>query len=277
MKTAIALGTFDGLHKGHRAVLELPQDMKRIAVVFDKPPKSVISGSPMAIMSPEDKRRALTELGIDEVFFLSFDKVRDMSCEEFFEFIKKSFSPSLISCGFNYRFGKNALGNTELLRKLCSSNGIELKCTSPVTVDGFEISSTEIRRLLERGEIERANKLLYKSFSYTAEVVAGDKRGRTLGFPTVNQKYPDYLIPIKFGVYKSKLFFDNAEYDGITNIGIRPTWQTDYIICETYIKNFSGDLYGKSITVTPVSFVRGERKFSSPEELVKQIKADMNS
>lgn len=277
MKTAIALGTFDGVHKGHRAVLDLPCEMRKIAVIFALPPKAVLSGEPKAIMTNTDKCRVLNKIGIDEIFTLDFNKVRGMMPEDFLTFLNVKFSPSLISCGFNYRFGKNAAGNTDDLSNFCALNGIEFKCCKPVSVDGAAVSSTVIRRFLSGGDIERANRLLYEPFSFTAEVIVGDRRGRTLGFPTINQKYPKELIPIKFGVYKTKIRFDNMEYSGITNIGIRPTWQTDYIISETFIENFSGDLYGKEVTVVPVRFIRGEERFTSAEELVRQIKSDLNS
>lgn len=140
---------------------------------------------------------------------------------------------------------------------------------------GEPVSSTRIREYLKNGEIEAANALLTFPFSFTAEVISGDRRGRTIGFPTVNQKYPSELIPLKFGVYKSKIIADGAEYEGITNIGIRPTFKTDYIISETYIIGFSGNLYGKCITTVPTRFVRGEVKFSSVDELKKQIEADI--
>ena len=277
MKRAIALGTFDGVHKGHRAVLNLPDDMKKTAVVFPLPPKAVLSGEPRAIMTERDKFEALKKIGIDEIFPLDFDKVKDMPPEFFLEFLKEKFSPDLISCGFNYHFGKNAAGNTELLRDFCRCNGIELNCHGAVSENGEPVSSTRIREYLKKGEIERANKLLTFPFSFTAEVISGDRRGRTIGFPTVNQRYPSELIPLKFGVYKTKIVLDGAEYEGITNIGIRPTFKTDYIISETYIIGFSGDLYGKSVTIQPLEFVRGEVKFSSVEELKRQIEADINS
>ncbi len=275
MKRAIALGTFDGVHKGHRAVLNLPDDMKKTAVVFPLPPKAVLSGEPRAIMTERDKAQALKRVGIDEIFTLDFYKVKDMPPELFLGFLKDEFSPDLISCGFNYHFGKNAAGNTELLRDFCKCNGIELNCHGAVSENGEPVSSTRIREHLKKGEIERANKLLTFPFSFTAEVVSGDRRGRTIGFPTVNQKYPRELIPLKFGVYKSKILIDGKEYKGITNIGIRPTFKTDYIISETYIIDFSGDLYGKEITTVPTRFVRGEVKFSSAEELKNQIERDI--
>ena len=275
MKRAIALGTFDGLHKGHRAVLSLPEDSIKIAVVFPLPPKAVLSGEPCAIMTEREKAQALKKVGIDEIFTLDFNKVKDMPPEFFLEFLKEKFSPDLISCGFNYHFGKNAAGNTVMLSDFCNKNGIELNCHGAVYDGGEPVSSTRIRQYLKNGEIEKANGLLTFPFSFTAEVISGDRRGRTIGFPTVNQKYPMVLIPLKFGVYKSKILIDGKEYEGITNIGIRPTFKTDYIISETYIIDFSGDLYGKEITTVPTRFVRGEVEFSSVEELKNQIERDI--
>lgn len=275
MKRAIALGTFDGVHKGHRAVLTLPDEMQKTAVIFALPPKAVLSGQPRSIMTAEDKFAALKKIGIDEIFTLNFNKVKDMPPEDFLRFLKEKFSPDLISCGFNYHFGKNATGNTEILGDFCRENGIEFNCHGAVSEDGEPISSTRIREYLKNGDIESANKLLTFPFSFKAEVISGDRRGRTIGFPTANQKYPSELIPIKFGVYKSKIIVDGEEYNGITNIGIRPTFKTDYIISETYIIGFSGNLYGKEITTVPIRFVRGEVKFSSVEELKKQIETDI--
>lgn len=276
-KTALALGTFDGVHKGHRAVLEMPPEYKKTAVVFSLPPKAVLTGKQELIMTTEDKFRVIKSLGTDEIYPLDFNGVKDMTADDFLTFLKEKFSPSYISCGFNYRFGKNAKGDAALLKDFCLRNGIVLSCCAPVCEDGAPVSSTRIRRLLKDGEIQKANRLLTEPFSFTAEVIRGDRRGRTIGFPTVNQRYPDGLVRLKFGVYKSEIRLNGAVYGGITNIGIRPTWQTDYIISETYIIGFSGDLYGKRVTVEPLKFVRGEVRFSSVDELKRQIQNDIDS
>lgn len=275
MKRAIALGTFDGVHKGHRAVLSLPADTQKTAVVFAQPPKALLSGKPSSIMTAEEKCAALKKIGIDEVFTLDFNWIKDMPPADFLIFLKEKFAPDLISCGFNYHFGKNAAGNTDILRDFCRQNGIEFMCHDAVSVNGEPVSSTRIREHLKNGEIEAANALLTFPFSFTAEVISGDRRGRTIGFPTINQKYPSELIPLKFGVYRSKIIAYGSEYEGITNIGIRPTFKTDYIISETYIIGFSGNLYGKSVKIEPLKFVRGEIKFSSVDELKRQIAADI--
>ena len=275
MKTALCLGSFDGIHIGHRSVLSLPESYYKIAVTFRTPPKSHFSNEPSLIMSLEDKCSALGEIGIDEVVLLDFNDVKDMPYDEFLIDLKNKFNPSLISCGFNYRFGKNAEGDTEKLKAFCNKNNINFNCVDAVTSNGTAVSSTIIRKFLKNGDIEKATELLYKPFSFMAPVISGDKRGRSLGIPTINQKYPENLVKLKFGVYKTTAYFDGRLYDSVTYIGKRPTYQTDYVISETFIKDFSGDLYGKSIKITPIKFLREEIKFSSAQELQKQMKFDL--
>lgn len=275
MKTALCLGSFDGLHKGHRAVLSVPDDYYKVALTFKVPPKSVLNKENSLIMTPIDKCQSLKDFGIDKVEVLDFLKVKDMPYDEFLKFVKEKFKPSLISCGFNYRFGKGGLGNTDSLREFCKANNIVFNYVDAVNENDVTVSSTLIRNYLLGGEIEKANSLLLKPFSFTSLVIEGDKRGRTIGFPTVNQKYPNELVKLKFGVYKTKVLIDGKTYYGVTNIGKRPTFETDYVISETYIKNFSGDLYQKLITIIPQKFLREERKFSSLYELKEQIKSDL--
>ncbi len=275
MKTALCLGSFDGLHKGHRAVLSVPDDYYKVVLTFKVPPKSVLNKENSLIMTLENKCQSLKDFGIDKVEVLDFLKVKDMPYDEFLLFLKERFNPSLISCGFNYRFGKKGLGNADNLRKFCKENDIIFRLVDEVNENNVTISSTLIRSYLQNGEIERANALLLKPFSFTSPVIEGDKRGRTIGFPTVNQKYPTELVKLKFGVYKTEVLIDGDTYCGITNIGKRPTYEIDYIISETYIENFSGDLYGKELTIIPLKFLREEKKFSSLYELKEQIKSDL--
>lgn len=277
MKNALCLGSFDGIHSGHRSVLSVPKGYRKIAVTFKMPPKSVMSGNASLIMTLEDKCASLKEIGAEEIFLLDFNEVKDMSAFSFLEMLKEKYKPSLISCGFNYRFGKGGEGDTEFLSNYCRENKIEFLMSQPVKKDGEIVSSTMIRGLLKDGDIKKANEFLFKPFSFCSSVIEGDKRGRTMGFPTINQKYPQELVNIKFGVYKTKVLFENECYDGITNIGKRPTFETDYIISETYIKNFSGDLYGKNVRIIPLEFLREEKKFSSVEELKEQILIDIES
>ncbi|MBR4123051.1 MAG: riboflavin biosynthesis protein RibF [Clostridia bacterium] len=275
MKNALCLGSFDGIHNGHRNVLSVSPEYRRVVVTFKAPPKSVLSGEASMIMTLDQKCEALRRMGIKEIDVLDFLSVKDMSANEFLKMLLEKYNPGLISCGFNYRFGKGGEGDINLLKDFCDKNGINLRVCEPVKDNQTVISSTMVRGLLQNGEIEKANEFLYEPFSFITEVVEGDKRGRTIGFPTVNQKYPDQLVKLKFGVYKTKVEFDGESYIGITNIGIRPTFKSDYIISETYIKNFSGDLYGKILKITPIKYLREETKFSSLEELKRQIEIDL--
>ena len=276
MQTAIALGTFDGLHTGHRAVLDAILPYHSVAVSFRLPPKAVMSAKSELLMTPADKLKVLKEYGVKTVDLLDFEKTKDVEALDFLKQLKKRYSPSLISCGYNYRFGKNAEGNTTLLSNFCHDNNIEFHCADCVYDGDMPINSTSLRTLIKEGEIERANKQIYNGFGFSAPVLHGDARGRTIGFPTVNQKYPSDLVPLKFGVYTSKVIIDGEIYDGISNIGVRPTWQTDDIMSETFIKDFSGDLYDRVITLKPQSFIRPERIFGSLEELRQTIIEDIS-
>ena len=276
MKNAVALGTFDGVHIGHRDVLSLPDDTRKVAITFSVPPKAVLTNNCELIVSHERKCDILKRLGIDEILTLEFGEVRMTGAVEFLDFIREKYAPDIISCGFNYNFGKNGEGNTEILKEYCKKYGLTFKCSNPVKIGEEVVSSTYIRNLLKSGELQKANSLLTEPFSFEGKVIEGHKRGRTIGFPTVNQKYPENRVKLKFGVYKTKVKFGNEEYEGITDIGIRPTFHSDYVISETFIKNFSGNLYGEKIEIIPMEFLREEIKFSSLEELKEQINKDLN-
>lgn len=276
METAIVLGTFDGLHKGHRAVIDLARGYRIVAVTFDIPPKAHFDSDLKLLMLPSDKTAGLKQLGVSEICSLKFGEVKNISPEEFFDSLFKRFSPSLVACGFNYRFGKGAKGDTELLKTLCREKKIEFK--SAKSVGGkTPVSSSAIRALISDGKISAANEQIYGGFGFTATVHHGDARGKGLGFPTVNQVFPDELIVPKFGVYSSEIIIDGKSYKSITNLGVRPTYQTDFIGTETFIKDFSGDAYGKRATLKLKEFIRCEKKFSSREELEKTVKADIKA
>ncbi len=276
MKNAVILGTFDGLHLGHRAVIENAKEYNIIAVTFDMPPKMTFDSSVGILMSSEERYDSLKELGISEIKRLKFEEVCNIEPIDFLDMIFNEFSPSLFVCGFNYRFGKGASGNTETLKEYCQNKGIDLRVAESVKSDGITVSSTLIRDYILKGEIESANRLLYKPFGFEALVINGDKRGRTLGFPTINQAYPKHLQKVRFGVYSSLVFIEGKEYRAVSNIGVRPTFKTDCVISETYILDFSGNLYGKNIRLEPKRFLRDELEFASLEELKKAVLADIS-
>ncbi len=275
MKTAIVLGTFDGLHAGHRAVIEKAAGFFSIAVTFDIPPKSIITGEPQLLILPQDRTNRLKQLGINEVEMQNFKEVQNIGAKQYLEQIKQKYAPDRVICGFNYRFGKAAQGDTKLLQDFCKSNNIEFVCVSPVKKDGKVLSATNIRNLIREGNMAEAAPQIYGGFTFTAPVLHGDTRGRKLGFPTANQEYPIDLVRLKFGVYISRVTINGRQYKSITNIGVRPTYKTQVVGAETFIKDFSGNIYDKQITTELLYFVREEKKFSSIDELKNAILNDV--
>lgn len=275
MKTAIALGTFDGVHIGHRAVIKAASENENALVLaFSVPPKSFFVGEGIVLTDIQRKTELIKGLGIKKTKFLDFKEVKDISAQSFFESIVEKYDPKSIFCGENYTFGKDANGNVELLGILCKEKNIKLNVCPVIKYDGQAVSSSFIRELLKNGEIKRANELLSSEFSFCGEVIHGDKRGRTIGFPTINQEYPLSAAVLKRGVYRTCVLIDGKTYDSISNVGIRPTYATNTILCETFIKGFSADLYGKNIRVLFKDFIREEKKFSGLDELKEAIKED---
>lgn len=280
-KSVAVFGTFDGLHRGHRAVLNAAlafEAYSKVVITFDEPPKRRISNAyiPM-LMTLERKIETLRGLGFDTVEVLSFDEVKDMSAESFLDLMFERYNIKVAVCGFNYRFGKGAEGDAEFLTSYCHTKGAEAVICPPLSISGQEVSSTLIRELISNGNIGFANLLLGEPFSFKAPVEHGDERGRTLGFPTVNQKLEKELAVPKFGVYATAVTVDGKCHAGVTNIGIRPTYLLKKPQSETYISDFSGDLYGKEIEIKLLSFLRDEVQFESAEELKNAIAADEQS
>ena len=274
MKTAIAFGVFDGLHPGHRAVLDKTRGYNRIAVTFKNLPK--FGGTDRELlMTYKERENALLAIGIDKVEFLDLNKIGYMSPKDFLDYITNLFDVSLIACGENFRFGKFAAGDVSFLKEYCISKKIELSVCPPIKADGTVISSSFIRNLIKQGEIERANNYLYYPFYFVSVVSKGDQRGRVLGFPTLNQEIPNILVMPKSGVYKAFAVVNNKSYLAVTDIGTRPTYLIDHIAAETHILEFEGDLYGKEIKIILDKYLREERKFYSQQELINAINKDI--
>jgi len=269
-KYAIALGMFDGVHIGHKAVLEgaVKSPYRSVAVTFS----SIPGKAEGALMTPREREEKLRAIGVDEVLFLNFFEVKDLSPKAFLESLSEKYDIGKICCGFNYRFGKKAAGDTDFLRNWCNGTGIEFFEWPEVVSEGKTVSSTYIKALIAEGKTEKAAELLGEPFSFTAEVVKGDQRGRTWGLPTINQLYPEGKARPKNGVYQTVVEIRGKRYDGVTNIGLRPTFITDYISSETFILDYSDDCYGETVKTELYTFLREEKKFSSVDELIAAIK-----
>lgn len=280
-KAAIALGTFDGLHRGHRKILNAALNadgLMPVAVTFNEPPKCYTSKDPVPVlMSSERKIKLLKQMGFSEIISLEYKKVHDMTAKEFLDFLFSKYNVRLAVCGDNYRFGKGGAGNTEYLSDYCKEHNANAMVFPMEKSDGKIISSTFIRELIAEGKIKEANALLGQPFSFEAEVVHGAKRGRELGFPTINQTLERSSVTPKFGVYASRVTIDDKKLPSITNIGLRPTFQYDEPISETHILGFKGDLYGKKIEVELLGFLREEKKFKTADELKETISDDLKN
>lgn len=285
--SVVALGCFDGVHIGHRAVIEeavrVAKDRGLTSAVwtFSDPPKNFFSpGSVQVLTDKAEKCRRISELGVDVMFCVDFTaQIAALSPEDFFsEIVINTLNTKHIVCGFNYTFGAKSAGNTELLSALCKQHGIGLTTLDPVTSGGISVSSSLIRSLIASGDMEKAREYLGYPYTIISTVVDGQKLARRLGFPTVNLTPPKDTILPKNGVYVSKIDFEgnDRELFGITNIGMRPTVNAKAICAETHIFDFDGDLYGKELRVELLHFLRAERLFDSIEELREQVQLDIN-
>lgn len=276
--TAVALGCFDGIHLGHKKVIEStnlckPKQLNRcVFSFFDDIPYKLDA---RRIITFDDKCEILSDMGINHLIVPSFDMIREYSPEKFFkEILVDKLDARIISCGENYHFGKHAEGNSKMLKSLCAEHKIECMVVSPVVYENDIISSSKIRTALSSGNMSAAQNMLGRLFGYKFEVVNGRHLGRTLGTPTINQYFPDNFIIPRYGVYASVTQIGNKKYHSVTNIGIKPTVGSDKPLSETWIPDFEGDLYGKYVRVSLVKFMRDEHKFNSVEELKAAILQD---
>ena len=276
--TVVALGNFDGLHLGHRAVidqmLDAAGDAVPVVLKFREHPALSEGAKPFLLMSEEDCEKKLREHGI-LVLTYDYSAVCFLSPEEFVEqILQEELRAVTVSCGYNYRFGKDAAGDADTLRSLCEQRGIKVLISPEVRWQGESVCSTAIRKALLRGDMETANGMLGDPYSYDYTVVLGDQRGRLLGAPTINQFFPENLLIPRYGVYASIVQTQGKTYAAVTNIGLRPTIGHSKPRSETYIEGFRGDLYGKNPKVSLLKYMRPEIKFQSLEQLGAQIAAD---
>ena len=282
--SVVALGAFDGVHKGHAQVIKKARDIATAQGLpltvwsFAEPPRNFfVPRSVPLLTDKKEKISLMRKLGVDVFFCVPFDEnIANMSAEDFFyDLLLNKLHATHLVCGFNFTFGARGAGNIEILEKLCRSNGLELTVLPPVVSDSLTVSSSAIRDAIESGDVKLANSLLGRPYSITEKVVNGQHLARTLGFPTANQLYPENKAVLRYGVYSVRATVGRKKHLGISNVGIRPTVNGSLLCVETHILDFDGDLYGKSLTVEFIDFIRPEQKFPSIDALAEQIKRDL--
>ena len=282
-KTVIALGFFDGVHRGHGALLrkaaERAGEVNAAPAVFtfDRSPKEFVTGRPVLLINSNDDRRDIIRrvYGIQRVIFAPFDReMMTMPWQDFItELLVKQYGAVHLVAGHDYRFGHKNEGTVERLREKCRELGLGCDIIPKVELEGSTVSSTYIRTLLEQGDVERAALVLGHPHCLSQTVRHGQRLGRTIGIPTVNLAVPAHVLTPERGVYITRAFLpDGRSCPGVTNVGTRPTvTEGDTVSVETYLLGFDGDLYGQTVRLDFYKRLRGEVKFPSLEALRQEI------
>ena len=277
-KFICALGCFDGVHKGHRSLIETVVSCEDGLI-----PAVWTFSEPLSfpfIETVETRVKLCAALGVRFAFCEEFSQLKKMSPAEFVDRLA-GFNIAHIVCGQDFRFGNKREGDINILREECAKRGIALTVKEPVTTEiageTVQVSSTLIRKLIREGELEKANELLCRPFTLKGVVINGNKIGRTISVPTVNQSLPECRVAPRFGVYDSVFCIDGRKYPAVTNVGTRPTVNKNEnnITCETHIIHENLDLYGMVVEVEFHRYNRPEQKFSDLDDLKAQIARDI--
>jgi riboflavin kinase/FMN adenylyltransferase len=284
--TVLTLGVFDGLHLGHQQIMQTVVSRAKAvnavptAITFDPHPRSVLypENTPPLLQTLDQRLAAFEVLGIEQAIVIRFNK--DFAAQDAETFLRGIVHERLqareVYLGKGFAFGKNRGGNIELLRKLSVELGFFADEVAEVRLGGQRISSSIIRELLKTGKVNRARKMLGRPYGVEGQIVRGDQRGRTIGFPTANLKPRNRVVP-RYGVYATANLIEGVWRRSVTNVGIRPTFAGDgEPSIESYIFDFEGDLYGDVLRVRFLHRIRNERKFNGIEELKVQIAKDSN-
>ena len=271
------IGAFDGLHRGH---IELIKKTKEIdnnfqIVTFNEIPKIYFDNNLKPLLDKNNRNLIFNEYKPTNLIYLKFDEINEFSSDEFLKFLKINLNTNKIVVGKDFRFGKNRTGEVNNIINYFGENNVIL--LSDYLIENEKVSSTKIRKYLDNGNIKQANKFLGRKYELLGTVVEGLKMGSKLGFPTANIKLDHDLYLPKYGVYGITCIIDNKPYEGILNIGVTPTVShNNKIKIETHIFDFDKNIYGENLVIQINQFIRDEIKFSSPEELVKQINIDIS-
>ena len=284
----VTIGTFDGVHLGHQAIFNKMKSLAQsvggetVVVTFSPHPRQVLnidSSNLRFLCTPEEKLEKFEEFGIDNVVIINFTKEFSRTPSEVFikDYIIDHIHPSYIVVGYDHHFGKNRMGDFGLLNDLMKKYHFKVERVAAQDVEHIAISSTKIRNALAVGNVKSANRLLGYTYSVTAEVIVGNKIGRTMGFPTANLELAQEYMIIKGGVYACLVDYEGKTYKAMANIGHRPTIGDrgeNQPIIEVNLFGFDGDLYGKHIRIHFIDRIRDEEKFNGLEALKTQLEQD---
>ena len=271
--TAVAMGFFDGIHIGHRAVIEGAVRWARAhgaapaVFTFGLPTENKMKGK--RLLSTADKHALIESLGVEHYLCPEFEQIKGMSPEQFVLGIVRDCRARALFCGENFTFGAKAAGNPDLLKKLCAPLGVEVVVVPMAQFEEKPVSSTRIRTALEGGDIPAANAMLGMPYAIRFAVHHGAGLGRTLGVPTINQIYPAGFQMPRFGIYITRTKIGDKWYPSATGLGTRPTVNADEtkVTCETFIPDFSGDLYGTDPVVEFHAYLSPSKKFETLDQL----------
>ena len=285
-KTAVAIGKFDGLHIGHRRLLEeilayQKDGLAACVFTFDPPPSVLFgTGDGKELMTREEKRCFLKQIGVDILIeFPLTHQSAAMEAEVFIaQLLVKQMNARFIAAGSDLSFGAGGRGNAVLLQERAPQYDYLVKIIDKVWLDNIEISSTYVRKLVEKGKMQQAEKFLGMPYTIIGKVVHGNRIGRTVGMPTVNLLPPAGKMMPPCGVYFSSVLYNGKYYRGISNVGYKPTVASEQNLgIETYLYDFDSEIYGEEIQVCLHEFKRPEQKFESLEQLVAQMHEDIEA
>ena len=281
MKKIFALGFFDGVHLGHQALLKEccqmaeQQEARACAITFLQHPQALfLEKPPLLLTADRDRDTLLRRYGIGPIF--KYPVTREVMSTPWQDFLEELLSCDIVGfvCGHDFRFGHRGEGNAEKLAQFCKEKGLSCVIVPEQIVEGIRVSSTHIRSLIEAGDMENAAKFLGHPHILSGNVVPGRQLGRTIGIPTANILIPEGVAVPRLGVYACECAIDGRKYTAVTNIGSRPTVGGHQTRAESWILDFEGDLYGRTLTLEFYKFLRPEQKFPSLEELRAQIRQD---
>ncbi len=282
MAYALALGNFDGLHLGHKRIITKmlgyakENDLDVALFTFENDLDLFLGKKGGLVHIFSERKKILENLGVQKILSYNADKnFLSMEGKEFLDKINDKIEIKAYFCGKDYAFGKGASCKTDCLTEYAKAKNQKVFVVDDYELFGEKVSTTRIKKHLENGEIERANKLLGESYFIDGKVVTERQVGRTLGYPTANLKLDIEKFKLKDGVYGGYTFIDGKKYNVAINYGGRPTFEMDGMFLEAYVIDYSGDLYGKCLTLYFEKYIRSIERFNSAEELKKQIERDI--